>query len=192
VLTIKVSDKRGKGAGTDEFLWDENGTLVGATITLGSELDQGYPPPVYYPVLNALSPDPSLLSIDSRILAASKISHEISHVEQASRGSMRSLQLQSRLAPVYVSIFLKNGLNTSDPRLVDLARQMGGTPVEIWESREYWSEVTAMHFLRERLRAESYYCHVFSKIKRNLEDYARDYENRFDQQPEFAGAPCWK
>ena len=48
LLTIKVSASRGKGAGTDQFLWTEDGKFVGATITLGAELDEGYPPPTYY------------------------------------------------------------------------------------------------------------------------------------------------
>ena len=49
-------------------------------------------------------------------------------------------KLENRLIPVYNQIQLSNGHNVSDPRLVDLARQMGGTPVEIWEDREYWGE----------------------------------------------------
>ena len=105
---------------------------------------------------------------------------------------MKFLQLQNSLMPVYNSIFLKNGLNTKDTKLVDLASQMGGTPVEIWESREYWSEVNAMLFLDARINKEAFYCHVFNKIKRNIENYARDYETFFDQHPEFAKSTCWK
>ena len=37
VLTITVSGDKGKGAGTDKFLWDDEGDFVGATITLGPE-----------------------------------------------------------------------------------------------------------------------------------------------------------
>ena len=39
VLTIKISGDKGKGAGTDNFQWDKQGNYVGATITLGSEID---------------------------------------------------------------------------------------------------------------------------------------------------------
>ena len=92
--------------------------------------------------------------------------------------------------PVYTSIFLKNGRDTKDQKLVDLAEQMGGTPVEIWESREYWSEVNAMFYLNERINKEDFYCFVFNKIKRNIETYAKDYENRFDQYTEFSQSPC--
>ena len=110
----------------------------------------------------------------------------------AANANMKFLQLQNKLMPEYVSIFLKNGLNTNDRKLVELGRQMGGTPVEIWESREYWSEVNAMLFLDDRINKEDFYCHVFNKIRRNLETYARDYEPRFGQHPEFADSPCWK
>jgi hypothetical protein len=190
VLTIKVSDARGKGAGTDKFLWDESGNFVGATITLGPEIDEGYPSPVYYPVLNSLSSEP--YAINGRILAATKISHEIGHVNQTAKANVEFLQQQTKLVPVYISIFLKNGLNTKDKKLVEMARQMGGTPTEIWESREYWSEVNAMLFLNERISNEAFFCGVFNKIKQNLKEYARDYERRFDQHPEYSNSPCWK
>ncbi len=192
VLTIAVTGDRKKGAGTDKFLWDESGRFVGATITLGADLDEGYPNPIYYPVLNSLSSDSNTYSISGRILAATKISHEIGHVNQAATANMQFLQLQNKLMPEYISIFLKNGLNTKDKKLVELADQMGGTPVEIWESREYWSEVNAMLYLDARINKEDFYCHVFNKIRRNLETYARDYEPRFGQHPEFSASPCWK
>lgn len=192
VLTIVVAGDRKKGAGTDKFLWDDEGRFVGATITLGANLDEGYPNPIYYPVLNSLSSDTNSYSISGRILAATKISHEIGHVNQAATANMNALQLQNRLMPEYISIFLKNGLNTKDKKLVELAKQMGGTPVEIWESREYWSEVNAMLYLEDRISKEDFYCHVFNKIRRNLETYAREYEPRFGQHPEFSGSPCWK
>jgi hypothetical protein len=193
VLTIKVTGDKGKGAGTDKFQWDAAGNFVGATITLGAELDDGYPAPVYYPVLNSLATTGgSSYSISGRILAATKLSHEIGHVNQTAQANMKSLQLQSKLTPLYISIFLKNGSDTSDKKLVDLAEQMGGTPTEIWASREYWSEINAMLFLRERISKEIFYCHVFNKIKHNLKEYAGDYEQRFVQYPEYSDSPCWK
>jgi hypothetical protein len=192
ILTITVAGDRKKGAGTDKFLWDDEGRFVGATITLGANLDDGYPNPIYYPVLNSLSSDTPDYSISGRILAATKISHEIGHVNQAASANMQALQLQNKLMPEYISIFLKNGLNTQDSKLVELADKMGGTPVEIWESREYWSEVTAMLYLGERISKEDFYCRVFNKIRWNLETYAQKYEPRFGQHPEFADSPCWK
>jgi hypothetical protein len=192
VLTITVSDDRGKGAGTDKYMWNDEGKFVGATITLGDELDRGYPNPIYYPVMNSLSTDDTSYSISGKILAATKMSHEIGHVNQTAAANRNSLQLQNKLMPVYISIFLKNGRDTSDKKLVDLAQQMGGTPVEIWESREYWSEVNSMLYLKERISKEDFYCFVFNKIKRNIEQYAKDYEQRFDQYSEFSNSPCWK
>lgn len=192
VLKIVVTGDRGKGAGTDDFEWDENGNFVGATITLGNEIDEGFPDPIYYPVLNSLSAGATAYTISGRILAAAKISHELGHVNQTAKANVSLLQTQNKLMPQYVSIFLKNGLNTKDKKLVDLENQMGGTPVEIWESREYWSEVNAMLFLKERIGNEDFYCHVFTKIKRNVEMYAKDYEQRFEQASEFSSSPCLK
>jgi hypothetical protein len=191
ILTLRVLEKRGKGAGTDKLLWDDAGNFVGATITLGSDLDNGYPDPIYYPVLNSLSSGASSYSISGRILAATKISHEIGHVNQAMTANMNFLQLQNKLMPVYTSIFLKNGWNTKDKKLEDLAQQMGGTPIEIWESREYWSEVNAMLYLKDRISKENFYCYVFNRIRRNIETYAKGYEQRFDKYSEFSKSPCF-
>ena len=192
VLTITISGKKGKGAGTDKYQWDDSGKLVGATITLGDEIDKGYPDPIYYPVMNSLSSEDTSYSISGRILASTKISHEIGHVNQTAKANRAVLQLQNKLMPEYTSIFLQNGRDLNDKKLVDLAKQMGGTPVEIWESREYWSEVNAMLYLKERISKENFYCFVFNKIRRNIEEYAKEYEQRFDQYPDYSASPCWK
>lgn len=192
ILTITMSDKRGQGAGTDKYLWDESGKFVGATITLGSKIDRGYPDPIYYPVMNSLSANEDKYSISGTLLAATKIVHEIGHVNQTAGANRDTLQLQSKLMPEYISIFLKNGRNTRDQELVKLAEKMGGTPVEIWENREYWSEVNAMSYLKERISKEIYYCYVFNKIQYNLTQYARDYEERFDKVSELPDAACRK
>ena len=192
ILTVTISNKKGKGAGTDKYLWDDSGNLVGATITLGEELEKGYPDPIYYPVMNSLSTENTTYSISGKILAATKLSHEIGHVNQTAKANRSVLLIQNKLMPEYTSIFLNNGRDPSDKKLVDLAKQMGGTPVEIWESREYWSEVNAMLYLKERISKEDFYCFVFNKIKRNLDEYAKDYEPRFDQYSDFSSSPCWK
>lgn len=190
LLIIRVDRERGRGAGTDKFLWDQDGNFVGATITLGSELDEGYPPPVYYPVLNALQPDPLAPSISPSTLAAAKLSHELGHVEQTASTSMDLLQLQSRLVPQYVSIFLKNGLNRNDKRLVDLEKQIGGTPTSIWEGREYTSELDTMRYVAQRFNVENGLCAVLKRVRRNLDDYGRSYEKNFADLPEFSGVEC--
>lgn len=189
VLTIKMDGGKGKGAGTDNFQWDGQGNFVGATITLGTQIDDGYPNPIYYPVLNSLSADQSSYLISGRILAATKLSHELGHVAQAATANRELIEKQSKLIPEYTSIFLKNGHNTQDRKLVELVEEIGGTPIEIWESREYWSEVTAMKYLSERIKDESYYCFVFNKIRSNVTTYARDYVDRFEPA---AMVPCGK
>ena len=192
VLTIEISDQRGRGAGTDNFEWDNKGNFVGATIMLGADLEDGFPDPVYYPVLNSLASEPAVYTINGRIVAATKITHELGHVNQVAAANMQAVQLQNKLIPLYNSIFLKNGLKTTDQRLLELEKQMGGTPVVIWESREYWSEVNAMLYLNERISGEEFYCHVFKKIKSNLDSYAREYGKRFAEQAGPSNIPCWK
>lgn len=192
LLTISISSKKGKGAGTDKYLWDEAGNFVGATITLGDELHNGYPNPIYYPVMNSLYSGETSYVISGRILAAAKISHEFGHVNQTASANRAVMEMQNSLMPVYTSIFLKNGRNTKDTKLIDLAKQMGGTPVEIWESREYWSEVNAMMYLKERISNEEYNCFVFNKIKQNVTTYAKEYEYRFDKQGTLSNSPCSK
>ncbi|MFL6373725.1 MAG: hypothetical protein ACJ73D_03560, partial [Pyrinomonadaceae bacterium] len=191
VLTIVVSQEKGKGAGTDKLEWDDKGNLVGATVTLGSEIDTGYPAPIYYPVLNSLSSDQKY-SVNGHILAATKFVHEIGHVNQAKTASVSLIQLQNRLIPQYNSIMLKNGYNGSDKRLQDIATQMHGTPLEIWEAREYASEVNAMLYLASRIQQEEFYCHVFKKMRTNVESYAPEFEDRFLAHTEFSSSPCWR
>jgi hypothetical protein len=192
ILTITISDKRGQGAGTDKYLWDESGRFVGATITLGAKIDKGYPDPIYYPVMNSLAPSETLYSISGTLLAATKIAHEIGHVNQTAKANRETIEIQNKLMPKYISIFLKNGRNTADKELVELADKMGGTPVEIWENREYWSEVNAMGYLKERISKENFYCYVFNKIQYNIEQYAKDYEQRFEEVTPLPDASCRK
>jgi hypothetical protein len=181
VLTITMSKDDRNGAGTGKYKWDDTGKLVAATITLGCRLDEGYPNPIYYPVMNALAPRESSYGINTSILAAAKIAHEFGHIKRAVTMDPTLYRLQNQLIPVYNKILLSNGRNTRDPRLVDLAHQMGGTPVEIWEDREYWGEVNAMLFLRDRITKESEQRALFNRIIRTVDLYAKNYADRFDQ-----------
>lgn len=188
VLTITVSDSNPEGAGTGKYKWNEAGELVAATITLGRHVDQGFPSSVYYPVMNALEPFESARLIGGNVLAATKIAHEFGHVMRIA-GTPESLyKLQVQLVPVYNKIFLSNGHNVNDPRLVELAQKMGGNPVEIWEDREYWGEANAMMFLRDRVAKEKFHCRLFGKIKQAVEEYAKDYEERFAEIAKSQGA----
>jgi hypothetical protein len=180
LLTITVSGDRKYGAGTDDFEWDDTGKLVAAKITLGRNLDKGFPDPVYYPIMNSLATYDGVYNIDGDILASTKIIHELGHVNSTAAMNAVLFQRQNKLMASYNSIFLKNGYNTSDPRLVALAEELGAKPIEIWEDREYNSEVSAMRYLLERMQGESFSCSVFSRMKRNISDYAGNFHDKFD------------
>ena len=180
-LTITVRPDNKHGAGTGNYKWNENGELIEATIFLGSQIDSGYPSSIYYPVMNALEPYEANQMISRNVLAATKIAHEFGHVMKIADTPEDLYKLQIKLVPVYNKIFLSNGHNVNDPRLVELARQMGGNPVEIWEDREYWGEANAMLYLRDRMAKEGFQCRLFNKIKRMVEQYAKRYEDRFTE-----------
>lgn len=188
VLTITLSYKNPNGAGSGKYKWNDRGELVEATISLGREIDEGYPSSVYYPVMNALEPFEARQLIGGSVLAATKIAHEFGHVMKISSTPQELYHLQAQLVPVYNKIFLSNGYNVNDPRLVELAKRMGGNPVELWEDREYWGEANAMLFLRDRVEKEKFHCRLFAKIKRAVEEYAKDYEERFAEIAKEQGA----
>jgi len=176
------------GAGSGKYKWNDQGELIEATISLGRELDQGYPSSVYYPVMNALEPFEQRQLISGTVLAATKIAHEFGHVMKIASTPQELYHLQLQLVPVYNKIFLSNGYNVNDPRLVEIAKKMGGNPVELWEDREYWGEANAMLFLRDRVSKEKFHCRLFNKIKRAVEEYAKDYEERFAEIAKSQGA----
>jgi hypothetical protein len=180
-LTITVTDTNPQGAGSGKYKWNDAGELIAATVTLGSEVDRGFPSSVYYPVMNALEPFESSRLIDGTVLAATKIAHEFGHVMRISVTPEATYNLQVQLVPAYNKIFLSNGHNVNDPRLVEIAKKMGGNPVEIWEDREYWGEANAMLFLRDRVAKEKFHCRLFGKIKQAVDEYAKNYEERFNE-----------
>lgn len=178
-LTITVSRENAEGAATGKYRWDASGKLVAATITLGSRLDNGYPNPIYFPVMNSLVTTESDLPVSGSTLAATKLAHEFGHVLRTAQVDARLYQLQGLLIPQYNKIFLANGRQDADPKLMDLARQMGGTPVTIWEDREYWGETNAMLYLRDRITENEMRCSLFSRIRHSVDLYAKQYEQRF-------------
>src|ERR1044071_5383258 len=161
-LTLVVSRDNPEGATTGSYRWNDAGKLVAATITLGSRLYDGVPNPVYFPVMNSLLPTETTRRVDGTILAATKMAHEFGHVNRTASGDTLLYQLQSKLMPEYNQIFLGNGRDPNDPRLIALAQKMGGTPVEIWEDREYWGETNAMLYLRDRITEDGFRCLLFS------------------------------
>ena len=188
VLTITITSSNSEGAGSGKYKWNEAGELVAATITLGNHIDQGFPTSVYYPVMNALEPFESSKLISGNTLAAAKLAHEFGHIMRISSTRQDLYTLQVQLVPVYNKIFLSNGHNVNDARLVEIAQKIGGNPVEIWEDREYWGEANAMLFLRDRVEKEKFHCRLFAKIKRAVEEYAKNYEERFAEIAKEQGA----
>jgi hypothetical protein len=178
-LTLVITRDNPEGGNTGNYEWNADGKLIAATITLGCRLDEGVPNPVYFPVMNSLLPTETTHSIAGETLAATKIAHEFGHVNRTANGDSVLYQLQIQLMPQYNRIFLSNGRDALDPRLVELARRMGATPVEIWEDREYWGETNAMLYLRDRFADDGFRCLLFSRIKRSVDLYARNYEERF-------------
>ncbi len=178
-LTITISRENAEGATTGKYKWNDAGQLIAATITLGVRLDEGYPNPIYFPVMNSLVPTESSNRIEGHTLAATKIAHEFGHVNRTSRVDSAVYQLQSQLIPQYNKIFLTNGRKENDPRLLEMAQKIGGTPVQIWEDREYWGEANAMVYLRDRFTEESTRCPLFNKIRHSVDLYAKNYEPRF-------------
>jgi hypothetical protein len=179
ILKITVSNKENQGAGTGEYQWNDKGELVGATITLGWKLDKGFPSPVYFPVMNSISEFNIPGEISNETLAATKFMHEFGHVNMTYSTNYQTFQLQNKLIPDYNKILLTNGYNTKDERLLELAEKMGGTPVEIWENREYWGETNAMNYLLERVQKTDYFCSVVKKINYNVRTFAVTYKERF-------------
>ena len=178
-LTVVITRDNPEGGNTGNYEWNDDGKLVAATITLGCRLDEGVPNPVYFPVMNSLLPSETTHNIGGETLAATKIAHEFGHINRTAKGDPVLYQLQVQLMPQYNRIFLSNGRDARDPRLIELARRMGATPVEIWEDREYWGETNAMLYLRDRFADDGFRCLLFSRIKRSLDLYARGYEERF-------------
>jgi hypothetical protein len=179
-LKIVVAGNKQSGAGTGDFKWNEEGELIGATVFLGTDLDRGFPDPVYYPVMNSLETAIEAASIKGNLLASTKMAHELGHVKFTSQINGKVFQRQNKLIANYYSIFLKNGHKTSDPRLVAMVDELGARPIEIWEDREYWSEVVALGYVVERMNSDPAICALLRKIKTNLNNFAAGYKERFE------------
>jgi hypothetical protein len=93
--------------------------------------------------------------IPKEMLAAAKIAHEFGHVNHTASTEAALYERQNRLMPIYNTIFMENGHNTQDVQLLDLARQIGGTPVEISAERERRAEANVISYLRERIFARN-------------------------------------
>ena len=178
ILTVAISSEQGEGAIVDGFVWDEAGRLVAATITLGNKLDSGYPSSLNYPITCSLAPGNIPPEVKGNILAATKLAHEFGHLNFISNMDGRLYQLQNRLMLRYNSIFYANNRNTHDPRLLELAQQMGGTPVSIAQDRESWAEVGAILYLKERLPELNHHARIPRPIREAIQAYYLTYPDR--------------
>jgi hypothetical protein len=180
LLTIASSTDNRYGAAIGQYEWNRSGQLTAATITLGARLDEKYPEPVYYPVMNALNHGEWRDTLGHSVLGAAKMAHEFGHLSRMILTNADVYRLQNELVPSYNAIIMHNGRNPRDPRLQDLVRRMGGTPIEIWEDREYWGEANAMQYLRDRITDGALQCSLFSYILKNVDTYAdKAYRGRF-------------
>jgi len=193
LLTITTSTDNRYGALIGHYEWNRSGQLSAATITFGDRLDQEYPDPVYYPVMNALKHGEFPDVLGGSVLAAAKVAHEFGHLSRMIATDADVYRVQTELIPSYNAIMKDNGRNARDPRVQDLVRRMGGTPVEIWEDREYWGETNAMLYLGDRITNGALKCSLFSFILKNVDTYAsKAYRNRFAEiaDSQAAQSPC--
>lgn len=175
-LTITISEEQGEGAVVQQFHWDSYGRLTAATIVLGNKLDSGYPNPFNYPITCSLAPGNLPPEVRGTILAATKLAHEFGHLNRImTLGQL--YQRQNDLMTEYNEIFYSNGHNTHDARLVELQRQLEGTPVSVKQDREMWAEVGAILYLQERL-GKSSDLKMPETVKQAIESYHLMYPGR--------------
>ena len=178
-LTITVSKDLAEGAIVDSYKWDENGRLTAATIRLGNKLDSGYPSSINYPVTCSLAPGHLPPEVKGTILGATKIAHEFGHLDHMMSMDGRTYELQNRLMLEYNRIFDSNGRDVRDPRLLELAKEMDGTPVSIKQDRECWAEAGAALYLQERL-AKNRKIKMPGQIRDAIEAYYLTYPGRVE------------
>ena len=175
MLIITISQDRATDAFAGEFRWDEAANLTNATITLGRNIDGCCPNPIYYPVLSSLK---ALDPLDGSILAAAKMAHEFEHVNQAIIGGI-AYRNENEMAHIYNSVFLRNGYNTDDPRLHELAKKMGRTPVEIGEDREHRAETQALRYLLERVKSDEFRRRFLARIEKTINVFANSFQPKY-------------
>jgi hypothetical protein len=153
-LTILVSEEQAEGAIVDDFRWDDNGQLMAATMRLGSKLESGYPNKITYPIISSLAAGGLPPGVKGTILAVTKLAHEFGHLNRMMNFDGKLYQRQNQLILKYNRILIANRFNSSDPDLIKLANEMGGTPVSIQQDREAWAEFNALLYLKERLERQ--------------------------------------
>jgi hypothetical protein len=171
MLFIVVSKGLGRSAEAGRYVWDDSGSLVGATILLGPQIETGYPSKPDYPVMCTLSPGNLPGDARGEILAAAKLAHEFGHVNYTATQDAGLFRLQDELIPEYNRIFKANGFNADDERLAELSRRMKGTPSEISREREYQAEANVVAYLKERFSGDGEYGAMPQAIREAIESY---------------------
>jgi RHS repeat-associated protein len=178
-LNITVADRGSKtlnqGAEAGSYQWSTEGKLTGATITLGNNISSGYPSPADYPVTSSLNNTDGGYDVSEQVLAATKIAHEFGHVNRTAAVGGDLYKLQQQLIPEYNKLYFQN---SNDPRLGDMARQMGGTPVEVNLGREHWAEANTIPFLRDRFPGGKGHDPMPGRVKKAIESYQKTYPGR--------------
>lgn len=180
-LTMTVSASENRGALASDYVWNDDGRLVAATITLGDRLESGLPSPVNYPITCSLSSDVLSDSVTGKVLAAAKLAHEFGHVERTRNMDWRIYEIQQALMPEYNRIFLSNGCNPNDPRLVRLAKRMRGTPVAIAQDRESWAEMAVIEYLEEKFPGGEHHPRMPRPIKDAIRHFYAAHPDRASQ-----------
>ena len=175
LLTITVSSELKQGAESGGYEWDESGRLISATITLGDEIDKGYPTSINYPVTCSLAPGNLPGRLNGTILAAAKIAHEFGHVNNTAAKDANLYQTQNRLILEYQQIFKSNGFDADDPRLAEIVRQLGDTPTRISQEREYEAEANVVSYLREKFSEGGQGDSLPKPIERAINSFYRSY-----------------
>jgi hypothetical protein len=153
-FTVSGNSGGNKGAETDGWVFDSSGKLIGATITLGSELGTGVPNPLIYPILghlvsgHILGFDKVPYSRESMIIGI--IAHEFGHVDNArAAGSnfQRLITITDAIQQRYKVVGSKGMKN--DPQLVRLVAQLEDLNVHTDEESEFLAESSAARVLSD-------------------------------------------
>ena len=175
-LFIVVAKELGRSAEAGEYVWDEGGRLVAATILLGPKINSGYPTTSNYPVMCSLAPSNLPRAAKGEILAAAKLAHEFGHVNYTATQDAALYQLQNELIPEYNRIFKLTHFNFADARLVELARLMKGTPPEISQAREYQAEANVASYLKEKFSGKGEYT-MPQPVREAIESYYQGFKS---------------
>jgi RHS repeat-associated protein len=169
-LTLTIGKNAGgdQGAETSGYGWDGGGQLNAATITLGKNLNSGYPAPDNYPVTSSLAPAAYGDSISGETLAATKLAHEFGHVETTGNTPMLQFQTQQANMPLWNALFF-----SGDPMARVVEGMMGGTSTQIKQAREWGAESAgAIPFLRDRFPGSPGQ-RMPNRVKQSIENFEK-------------------